>query len=156
MGGIDRAGTTRAGRGGATCLVGRGEGRGFRRFTGRTSAIAPWVLRAGLAARARVTGDLDFPRAAERDLPDRRGGSRRVREALDRRAADRAARPFFSDFNSFPLSRFRPCTSERRYTASWGSLHVSRLYQPSQPPPSFFCGSHESSHHVISISVSVC
>lgn len=43
-----------AGRGGATCLIGIGDGSGNRRF----GTARPWVLRAGLAARARVTGAL--------------------------------------------------------------------------------------------------
>jgi len=54
-GGIDRAGVMSAGRGGATCLIGIGDGSGNRRFG---TARPPWVLRAGLAARARVTGAL--------------------------------------------------------------------------------------------------
>ena len=53
-GGIERAGVTSAGRGGATCLIGIGDGSGALRF----GAARPWVLRAGLAARARVTGAL--------------------------------------------------------------------------------------------------
>jgi hypothetical protein len=53
-GGIERAGVTSAGRGGATCLIGMGDGSGARRF----GTARPCVLRAGLAARARVTGAL--------------------------------------------------------------------------------------------------
>ena len=49
---MDRAGATRTGRGGATCRVGMGDGMG----PGRTLAAAvECVLRAGLAARARLT-----------------------------------------------------------------------------------------------------
>src|SRR5262249_14959779 len=62
-GGMDRAGGTSNGRGGATCRRGMGEGRGWlRRFAGstRAGAVAPWVLRAGAAARARLTRALVF------------------------------------------------------------------------------------------------
>jgi hypothetical protein len=47
---MERAGVTRAGRGGATCRVGMGDGTGTRGF----KAVWP-VFRAGLAARARLT-----------------------------------------------------------------------------------------------------
>ena len=50
-GGIERAGATRAGRGGATCRVGMGDGTGTRGLK-----IVWWpVCLAGLAARARLT-----------------------------------------------------------------------------------------------------
>ena len=88
-GGMERAGTTRAGRGGATCFVGRGDGRGLRLLTGLTRAMAPWVLRAGLAARrARVTGALGlralrwpglFTRAADAACRFREGRSTAAR-----------------------------------------------------------------------------
>jgi hypothetical protein len=54
-GGIERAGTVSAARAGATCLVGSGDGIGALR-TGTTTLV--WVERAGVAARARVTGVL--------------------------------------------------------------------------------------------------
>jgi hypothetical protein len=60
-GGIDRAGVTSTGRGGATCRIGIGEGSGFprKRRRGRTCATTlageMCVLRAGVAARARLT-----------------------------------------------------------------------------------------------------
>src|SRR5262245_47185382 len=47
-GGIERAGVTRTGRGGATCFVGRGDGIGSARAT------RACVLRAGVVARARL------------------------------------------------------------------------------------------------------
>src|SRR3954454_18342835 len=51
VGGIDRAGVTSVGRGGATCFsaIGDGTGSGF----GRASAVAAWCARAGAAAVAR-------------------------------------------------------------------------------------------------------
>jgi hypothetical protein len=55
-GGIERAGTVSAARAGATCLVGSGDGIGALR-TGTTTVLV-WVERAGVAARARVTGVL--------------------------------------------------------------------------------------------------
>jgi len=55
-GGIERAGTVSATRAGATCLVGNGDGIGALR-TGTTTVLV-WVERAGVAARARVTGVL--------------------------------------------------------------------------------------------------
>lgn len=65
-GGIERAGVTTTGRGGATCLVGSGDGTGFVRGLARTiepirlaAAVSELVLRDGFAARARLT-TLDF------------------------------------------------------------------------------------------------
>jgi hypothetical protein len=71
---------------GATCLVGSGDGIGARRAGATTDVV--WVDRAGVEARARVTGvlllvrvglafarlldltlDLRAERAVERDLP---------------------------------------------------------------------------------------
>ena len=51
MGGIDRAGLTSTGRVGATCFVGIGFGIG----TWRRAGWAPWVERAGVVARDRLT-----------------------------------------------------------------------------------------------------
>jgi hypothetical protein len=54
---MERAGATRTGRGGATCRVGIGEGKGCCR-KGLISACLPprgRALRAGVVARARLT-----------------------------------------------------------------------------------------------------
>jgi hypothetical protein len=58
-GGIERAGVTSAGRGGATCRVGIGDGTGTR----GAFAMACPVLRAGLDALARLIWALPFPLA---------------------------------------------------------------------------------------------
>src|SRR5687767_14622884 len=60
VGGIERAGLTTAGRGGATCLVGIGDGTGSatRRALAAPRMLA-CVLRAGVVARERVTA-FDF------------------------------------------------------------------------------------------------
>jgi hypothetical protein len=50
---MERAGTARAVRSGATCFVGRGDGMGGRRLLG---AERVWVERAGVVVRARRTG----------------------------------------------------------------------------------------------------
>jgi hypothetical protein len=67
VGGIERAGVTTAGRGGATCLVGIGDGTASdaRRALAAARRLA-CVLRAGVVARERVTA-LDG-RAAGRDF----------------------------------------------------------------------------------------
>jgi hypothetical protein len=50
---MERAGTARVVRSGATCFVGRGDGMGGRRLLG-TDRV--WVERAGVEVRARRTG----------------------------------------------------------------------------------------------------
>jgi hypothetical protein len=52
-GGIERAGVTRTGRGGATCRVGSGDGIGFAFMTVRRCVMC--VTRPGFAVRARLT-----------------------------------------------------------------------------------------------------
>ena len=61
-GGMDRAGVTRIGRGGATWRVGIGDGSGLAR--GRGLVARACVLRAGVAARARLTRALECLAAA--------------------------------------------------------------------------------------------
>jgi hypothetical protein len=56
MGGIDRAGATRTGRGGATCFSGSGDGT----TSVRSRAAVAWALRAGVVARARLTTVANF------------------------------------------------------------------------------------------------
>src|SRR5437773_4593807 len=51
MGGIERAGATRTGRGGATWRMGSGDGTTWA----RNRAAVAWALRAGVLARARLT-----------------------------------------------------------------------------------------------------
>ena len=82
-GGMERAGTMSTGRGGATCFVGRGDGSGRLRLRGTrerlpfralslsfsfSPARPGLVVREGLVARARLTGDFGrcFPREAGR------------------------------------------------------------------------------------------
>jgi len=55
----------RTARGGATCLVGSGDGTGSLRRAGAWVArTLAWVLRAGVVARERVTAALDVRAAA--------------------------------------------------------------------------------------------
>jgi hypothetical protein len=55
VGGIERAGIVTVARTRATCLVGSGEGIGVRRTGTAIAVLEPWVARAGVVARARVT-----------------------------------------------------------------------------------------------------
>jgi hypothetical protein len=56
MGGIERAGATRTGRGGATCFSGSGDGT----TSARIRAAAACALRAGVVALARLTTVANF------------------------------------------------------------------------------------------------
>jgi hypothetical protein len=56
MGGMERAGATSTGRGGATCFSGSGDGT----TSARIRAGAAWALRAGVVARARLTTVANF------------------------------------------------------------------------------------------------
>src|SRR5687768_10784861 len=77
-GGIDRAGVTRTARGGATCLVGIGDGIGSVRRPGAcVASTLTCVLRAGVVARDRVTAALDL----DLDLDDRPAAGRDGRAA---------------------------------------------------------------------------
>jgi hypothetical protein len=58
VGGIERAGATSTGRGGATWRVGIGSGIGS--FFGRGACGRAWALRAGVEARLTVAALFDF------------------------------------------------------------------------------------------------